>query len=113
MEKVLTYVYYRGTEIPGLGMAAPDPDRYMENLRRIVEGGYFQVVTYAGQMNTTCGGTEDFGPHYGFIILADKETTKKILSVIRYDISESFLMDTMEKLDKDLNTFEDWMAAVG
>ena len=105
--KVLTYVYYKWEMTTPMGIIGTNPDRYMKNLRRIVDGGYFDHVTYAGQLNCTCGGTEEFGGHYGFIIQADKEMTRKILNVIEYDISESFDEETWEKLDRDFETMDE------
>lgn len=97
---IVTYAYYGWKEIGGI--FAPDPDRYMIDLHKIVESGNFKHVDYCGQMNRSCGGQEEFGNHYGMIFIADEETTKKILGMIENDYQESFELGTMDKLTKDL-----------
>jgi len=112
MKKVTTYVYYRWETVGPMRIRGTNPDRYMDNLRRIVDCGYFNDVEYAGMLNCTCGNTDDVGMHYGFIINTDVETTKKILNLIEYDICESFLTETMEKLDKNYETMDEYLDKV-
>lgn len=108
MKKVLTYVYHKFEKVGEPDLMGTNPDRYMETLRGIVNRGWFSHVIYAGMLNTTCGGTDELGQHYGFILEADKTKMKTMLCVIDHDIAESFDKETMEKLDKNLEGFDEW-----
>ena len=108
MERILTYVYYKWDCTVPMGIIGMQADRFITNFHKMANCGLLNYVTYAGRMNCTCGGTERFGQHYGFIIQADKEMTRKILGLIDADITESFDEETMEKLDKSLNGFDEW-----
>ena len=55
--------------------------------------------------------TEEFGIHYGIILVANKETTKEILNMIQNDYMEAFDYKTMEKLNRNLEMVE--LAAEG
>lgn len=105
---ILTYVYYKWETLHGKPIG-PDPELYMKSLHELVKRGYFDHVTYAGQLNTFMNGVDVYGPHYSIIIEANKEETRKMLDMIDYDISESFVKDTMEKLNGKLETFEEVM----
>lgn len=98
MELIVTYVYYKWIDV-GMGIKGPDPQQYMTDLHKIVESGHFSNVNYCGQMNCTCAYTEDFGPHYGMIFVANKETTRKMLDMIKNDVTEAFDYKTMEKMN--------------
>ena len=103
---IVTYVYYGWLDLYGLGIKAADPQQYMIDLHKIVESGYFGHVDYCGQMNCTCGGAEEFGVHYGMVLVADEKTTREILDLIENDYMEAFEMKTMEKLNKNLKKVE-------
>lgn len=109
MEKVLTYVYYRWTCTTPMGVIGMQADRFIQNFHKMVNCGFSENVTYAGRLMTTCGGTDKAGEHYGFVIEADVDTTKRILDLIDADIVESFDWKTNEKLSKELETFNEWL----
>ena len=102
MKTVLAYIYYKWTMVHPMGIIGTDPDRYMANLRKIVEKGWFEHVIYTGQLNCTCGGQENFGGHYAFIIQTDEQTMDEILDVLDYDVDETF--QVMEDAMKELET---------
>lgn len=106
MKRILTYAYYRW--MGNNGTVDNQEAKFISEYQKMVKAGYSETITYSGKMNCTCGGADAFGEHYGFIIQADKETTKAILEMIDVDITESFYEDTMEKLDKNLNGIEEW-----
>ncbi len=106
MKKIITYAYYKWKYNDGT--VDNQEARFIAEYQKMIEAGYSGVITYSGKMNCVCGGADAFGEHYGFIIQADKETTKAILKMIDVDIMESFYEDTMEKLDKNLNGIEEW-----
>lgn len=106
MKRILTYAYYRWMD--NNGTVDNQEAKFISEYQKMVKAGYLETITYSGKMNCTCGGADAFGEHYGFIIQADKETTKAILEMIDVDITESFYEDTMEKLDKNLNGIEEW-----
>ncbi len=106
MKRILTYAYYRWMD--NNGTVDNQEAKFISEYQKMVKAGYSEMITYSGKMNCTCGGADAFGEHYGFIIQADKETTKAILKMIDVDIMESFYEDTMEKLDKNLNGIEEW-----
>lgn len=106
MKKIITYAYYRWKY--NNETVDNQEARFIAEYQKMIEAGYSGVITYSGKMNCVCGGADAFGEHYGFIIQADKETTKAILEKIDVDITESFDEETMEKLDKNLEGFEGW-----
>lgn len=108
--KVLSYVYFKGIQTGYKDVTVPDPGRYMKNLHRIEANGFFKYIDYAGQFTATIEGKP--GIYYGYSIVANKEITKEILNLIDYDYSESFDMETNEKLDKDLGTFDDYLKEI-
>lgn len=107
MKKIVTYAYYRWINKDD-GTVDDQEARFLSEYQKMVDAGYSGEITYSGAMNCVCGGTDPLGRHYGFIIQANKETTKAILEKIDVDITESFDEETMEKLDKNLDGIEKW-----
>ena len=107
MDTILTYAYYKWSTTKPMGIIGMQADRFISEYHKMVRNGYSESMKYAGRLMCTCAQTDPAGHHYGFIIEADKDTTKAILELIDVDITESYRKDTMERLDKNLKGFDE------